>query len=475
MRRVLLTVHKFFPEHRAGTEVLTLKIAKTLQKKGYAVLVVTAAPPDVDARHKRGEAFYDYEYEGIPVHCLGEPLRLKNYTFRHEFHHPEIGAHFATVLDSFQPDLVHIMHAQNLSASIIDESRKRQIPVVCSATDFWFVCPVVQLKRPDGQVCRGPSPGALNCLTCYTPHLIPPRQELVEALERRSPALKNWLTSLPKHLRYLSESGLSGAYLVNKLPAAIQATMARPRVLRDAANRTQGIMVPTQLMKNIFMENGIHANLIKQVAFGIDVAPLAGYQEKQPGPELRIGFIGTFFEHKGPDLLIEAFLGLPPTVPAILKLYGALDQFPEFGHRLKNMVNTAKHNGHKIQFCGTFPNDQLGSVLQELDVLVVPSRWYENTPLVIQSALATKTPLIATNLGGMAELIHHEFNGLLFELNSAASLRQQLTRLIEDRSFLQQLTNNIKPERTIEEMVNDIESVYNSVLAAPPAHATIAD
>jgi glycosyltransferase involved in cell wall biosynthesis len=50
-----------------------------------------------------------------------------------------------------------------------------------------------------------------------------------------------------------------------------------------------------------------------------------------------------------------------------------------------------------------------------LDVLVVPSIWYENTPLVIYSAQAAGCPVIASNLGGIAEVKHHEDNGLLFK------------------------------------------------------------
>jgi glycosyltransferase involved in cell wall biosynthesis len=101
--------------------------------------------------------------------------------------------------------------------------------------------------------------------------------------------------------------------------------------------------------------------------------------------------------------------------------------------------------------------------LQNLDVLVVPSRWYENTPLVIQSALATKTPLVGTDLGGLSELIHEGENGLLFPLNDAGALRKQLLRLLEDREFLHQLRDNIKPERTVADMVDDIESIYGEV------------
>lgn len=116
--------------------------------------------------------------------------------------------------------------------------------------------------------------------------------------------------------------------------------------------------------------------------------------------------------------------------------------------------------------CGTFPNAQLGTIFDNLDVLVVPSRWYENTPLVIQSALATKTPVVATNLGGMSELVKHETNGLLFDLNDFESLYAQLKRLVDNRELLKQFVINIPPERTIEAMVDDIEAIYEKVLGS---------
>jgi glycosyltransferase involved in cell wall biosynthesis len=140
-----------------------------------------------------------------------------------------------------------------------------------------------------------------------------------------------------------------------------------------------------------------------------------------------------------------------------------MNQFPDYAAVIQNLVSSNVQKATKIEFCGTFPNSELGAVLQNLDVLVVPSRWYENTPLVIQSALTTKTPVVATNLGGMSELIRHEFNGLLFTLNDHRSLAEQLLRLLRDKNLLGALIDNIAPERTIAEMVDDIESVYNSV------------
>jgi glycosyltransferase involved in cell wall biosynthesis len=460
VRRVLLTVHKFFPDHRAGTEVLTLKVAQELQKRDFEVLVVTANPPDLDARHMSAEYQSEYVYEGVPVRVFDEKLRLEGFTFDHEYNHPQMKTHFASILHEFQPDVVHIFHAQNLSASIIDAAHEQNVPVVCSTTDFWFVCPIVQLKRADGSICRGPDAGAKNCLSCYTPRLFPPLAEFEGALATKYPQIGIGLKSLPAPLRRLAAQGLFQVYKSKKREGAVNATINRIPFLRDAANSVRAIMVPTKLMRDIFIENGIDEKLLHLVHFGIDTAPLEPFQTKTESPELRIGFIGTLFEHKGVDLLVEAFQQLPADAQAVLKIYGDPKQFPEYGEKLIKMAQRPGGNSSKIQFLGAFPNNRLGPVLSEIDVLVVPSRWYENTPLVIQSALATKTPLVATNLGGLSELIIHEKNGLLFELNDVNSLKNQLARLLNDRAFLRTLTDNIKPERTIPEMVNDIEDIY---------------
>jgi glycosyltransferase involved in cell wall biosynthesis len=465
MKRVLLTVHKFFPDHRAGTEVLTLKVAHELQRRGYEVRIITADPPDTDARHSDGPDTIEYVYEGLPVKVFREPLRLRGFTFEHEYMHPGMAEAFGKELDEFKPDLLHIFHAQNLSASIIAEAKNRSIPVVCSTTDFWFVCPIVQLKLPDGSVCRGPNKGATNCLNCYTPRLFPPVSEFSEALDKK---LHGAISALPAPVRGLAVNSAFELYKAKKRPSACSATVKRPDVLRDAANSTDAIMVPTKLMQDIFVENGIDSRILHHVGFGIDTAPLEPYQEKPPSETLRVGFVGTLFEHKGVDLLIEAFQRLPDDADAVLKIYGDTNQFPEYGAELVALAQRPFANSKKIEFCGTFPNAKLGEVLQNLDVLVVPSRWYENTPLVIQSALATKTPLIATDLGGLSELIREGVNGMLFPLNDAMALRNQLLRILTDRQFLQQLRDNIAPERTVSDMVDDIESIYGSVSDRQP-------
>ncbi len=463
--------------------MLTLKIAQELQGRGYEVKVVAANPPDLDARRKSEKdgghpsqgvkLSSHYEFEGVPVHIIEEPLRLKEFQFSFEYYHPHIKAHFAEILRDFKPDIVQLVHAQNLSASVIEACHEYSAPVVFYSTDFWFVCPIVQLKRPDGAVCRGPGPLALKCLDCYTPKLLPPDQEIVEAIAGKYPAIGtaiDGLEGLAGPFKGVATSMLSNIYRTAKAPAAIQATLARPELLKKSANSLAKILVPTKLMRDIFVENGIDSQLIRHVPFGIDTSKLNGHQTKKPSEAVRIGYIGTFFEHKGVDLLIRAFLALPENLAARaqLKLYGDTNQFPQYVNSLKRIVADSPKLGEKVSFLGTFPNDQLGSVMEEIDVLVVPSRWYENTPLVMQSALATLTPLIVTDLGGMSELVKHGENGLLFKLNDYQSLLQQLTAVLQDRALLPKFASNIKPERTVSQMVDDIESVYEELLTVRP-------
>ena len=434
--------------------MLTLKIAKELIERGHEILIVSADPPDVDARHADGPAFAEYEYEGIKIHAVGEALRLKNYTYDHEFYHPEIGEHFDTVLDDFKPDLVHIMHAQNLSAAVIEKAKSKGLKVILSPTDFWFICPIVQLKRTDGTICEGPGENAKHCIGCYTDELLPPEEQFVEAVQNRFPVTKApFADSLISTILY-------PPYKAKKRALAEQSIRRRPSALRDFGNSVDAICVPTEIMKQLFIKNGFSKGLIHKVPFGIDVELLEPYQEKKTSDTLRVGFIGTIYEHKGLDILIKAFQKLDPKADAILKIYGNTEQFPEYASEMKELAGQSKEHLSMIQFLGTFPNEKLGPILTEIDVLVVPSRWYENTPLVMQSSLATKTPLIATDLGGMSELVEDGLNGFTFKLNDESDLSKKLRKLIDNPELLTKFRENIDKQRTVPDMVDDLEKLY---------------
>ena len=119
-----------------------------------------------------------------------------------------------------------------------------------------------------------------------------------------------------------------------------------------------------------------------------------------------------------------------------------------------------------ISFEGTFPPNQLGDVLGEIDVLVVPSLWFENAPLVIQSAYAAGIPVVGTNVAGIAELVRDGKNGLLFPRGDEQGLAACMKRFIDEPRLLAELRDNIEPVKTIEDNGAELEKLYLKMTAS---------
>ena len=104
-------------------------------------------------------------------------------------------------------------------------------------------------------------------------------------------------------------------------------------------------------------------------------------------------------------------------------------------------------------------------MLLGLDVIVVPSIWFENRPTVIMEAFANGVPVIAANMGGMAEMVEHGVDGLLFEPGNAHDLALQLGTIVDHPANLQSLRAGIKAVKTAAEEFEQIERVYAELLS----------
>jgi glycosyltransferase involved in cell wall biosynthesis len=183
----------------------------------------------------------------------------------------------------------------------------------------------------------------------------------------------------------------------------------------------------------------------------------------ESGGPLRIGFIGTLAHYKGCHVLIEAFKALSDS-NAVLKIYGREEDFPDYVRQLR----TSAIQHPRIEFCGTFPNTAISQVFAQLDVLVVPSLWYENTPLVVYSAQAARCPVVASNLPGLAAVIGHEENGLLFAAGDPGDLALQLSRLIHEDGLLHCLSNNARPPKSTQVYVDDLMAMWHATGSGSP-------
>jgi glycosyltransferase involved in cell wall biosynthesis len=110
--------------------------------------------------------------------------------------------------------------------------------------------------------------------------------------------------------------------------------------------------------------------------------------------------------------------------------------------------------------------EEISQVYRDLHVVVVPSLWPENCPNVIIEAFAHGVPVVATNVGGIPELVRHESNGLLFERGDAEGLASQLRRLLTEPGLLRRLSSGIESVKSVDQEVDEIEALYYSAISA---------
>jgi glycosyltransferase involved in cell wall biosynthesis len=456
--KILLTVHQFLPHFSTGTEILTFETAKSLQQLGHEVRVLTGFPAcEVLSDEKR---FDTYVYQGVQVtrfHHSYVPVEGQNNAAEAEYRNLFFASHFQIFLERTQPDLVHFFHLQRLSASAVEVCHQMAIPTALTPTDFWFICPTIQLRLPDGSMCCGPKWNAANCVR----HLVELNEP--EEIKARIGRRADWLLAITI---WANQRGIvKSRWFASEIAALVE----RHVYLREQLNKIDRVLVPTRMMESILTNNGLRSEKVVFAPYGINLAYLTSAPRPLRRDRLRVGFIGSLSEHKGVHVLVEAIRSLLPGHPLELKIFGRLEDVPSYVAHLRELAG----GDPRIQFCGTFANSNIGEVFSGLDVLVVPSIWYENTPLVIYSAQAAGCPVIASDLAGMAEVIHHEDNGLLFKPGSVVELAQALQRVCKDRNLLERLAKRAIMPRSIQDYVRQMEAVYEDLLAEPVEPAQI--
>ena len=445
--RILLVVHQFLPKRAGGTEVLVRDTGLEMLRRGHEVHVLTA-DPEVSG-NAISVSYEDYAHKGLQVHALGVPRRGSfEDKIRDEYDNGVVFEHVSWYVNRIKPDAVHIFHLLRLSGSVIDVFRDLGVPVVFTPTDFWAICVRVTLMKPSGELSSGPDDISSNCLECRSVEKLLPPAELPDAADKQA------------MYRHIAERALARSEDEHPSMALVRAMLARTRFLRESINTVDAILAPTKLMRNTLVANGVRPELIRISPYGMDVSSFRTVRGSRAGLEnVRIGYIGAVNPQKGLHVLLEAFKMLPGEAGVTLRICGDLRTWPDYARR----VYAQAEGDNRINFAGPFPNEQMADELARIDVLVVPSLWYENAPLVIYSAIAAGIPVVASNHGGMAEVID-EKNGLLFEPGNPEDLARQLQRLITEPGYREHLGGTDRNIRTVEESVDEMLNLYRSML-----------
>ncbi len=181
-------------------------------------------------------------------------------------------------------------------------------------------------------------------------------------------------------------------------------------------------------------------------------------------PALRFGFFGQMSPLKGITVLMEAArrlteLGIRNVV---IEIYGDYSsQPPEFQ---KVVVEALAEAGENVVFHGAYDNAEVNALMGRIDAMIIPSTWWENSPVVIQEAFTNGKPVICSNIGGMAEKITHGVNGLHFEVSRPASLAAVLADLAGNPDKLASLAKGVRPPPTAQEVLEQHLELYDRVL-----------
>ncbi len=439
---ILYVVHGFPPDTWAGTEVYTLNLAKEMQRRGHRVTILARVPASKSAADGGPAEFSVAESVFEDLRVLRLTNRLEHEGLAETFRRPAVEQRFREILQRDRPDLVHFMHLIHLSAGLVGIARESGIASVITCHDYWSICARVQLIRPDGVRCEE-NMGS-GCLLCVKER----NYGAIQALHRLDAAapLVDALATGMRRGRLVPESwrrrwegfddlrarqpAVAGAY------AAADLRVSPSRFLRQKLGDTAGFDPET-------------------ILYSDNVRALA--KRKDPDGRLRFGFVGSLVWYKGGETMLRAMKRLEGT-RAVLNVHG--DFRPESDPHHAALAGMANEN---VRFHGRFDNAQLSEVYAEIDVLLVPSLWWENSPITIHEAFLTRTPVVASGIGGLAEFVRDGVDGLHFVPGDDADLARKLRRFLDEPDLVARLGSDPPPVKTIAEDAAATEYRYRAL------------
>jgi len=423
--RILHLVHQYPPHFVGGTEFYTQTVAVAQVESGLDVAIFVPAPrtggPDLESIQPEVE-------KGVKVYRAPVGERSRTKVFLQIFRQPQLQRYWQMVLDAEQPNLVHIEHLMGLPLSVVDELRAREIPYLVTLHDYWYICANAQLlTNTDQEICSGPDSYAVNCARCA-----------------------------------LARGGIDSALGLAPTLAPIMKfrNNQTAEVLKDADR----IIAPTRFVRDVYLSILPNVKEIDVLAHGIDAPNRSvanakrDQRENRKDSRLQVGCIGSIARQKGVHVLVSAVNGLPEE-DITLTIYGNLKSSPEYVAELQRMITRPG-----IEMRGVLDHDAIWPAITGFDVVVMPTLWYEVSPLVIDEVFAMGVPLIGSDIGVLTEKIKDGENGRLFEPGDIAGLQDILADLIETPEILSSWRQNIESVFSIADHISVLEEIYGHVL-----------
>lgn len=392
-KRILVAAHNHPSLHPGGTEIFAHDLFRAYQRAGHEALFL-GATNQIHREARPGTSF-----QGIGP--AGDEVLLWSGHFD-RFFMSQIDLYGVVpdvieLLRDFRPDIIHLHHLLLLGAEFPHIVR-RTLPncqIVMTLHDYYPIChhDGLMVRTGSKELCHKASPD--RCHACFKD--IP--------LDRFA---------------------------------------LRERHLKALLSTVDHFVAPSAFLRQRFIQWGLAEDTISVIPNGIPPRSATARRNLLEGGGRPVfGYFGNLNPWKGVTVLLEAARQLlVDGLEFELRVHGGAPfQSKNFVEEIDGLfADTAP----SVQRRGPYRREDIGDLVAAVDCTIVPSIWWENAPLVIQEAQTQGRPVIASNIGGMAEMVEHGVNGLAVAPNDARALAAAMRKVLEEPDLLRQLSANAR-------------------------------
>ena len=280
----------------------------------------------------------------------------------------------------FRPDVAHFHNTFPLiSPSAYGACQDHDVPVVQTLHNYRLICAGALLQR-NGKPCE-------DCVG-------------------------RWLLPALLHRCYRNSLPATGALVW--------------MLARNRWNKTYHTLVNRYIALTEFSANRLTAGGLPGNRIMIKPNFLPSPPEQGDGDGDYVAYIGRLSSEKGIHTLLKAWRNIGD-VP--LKIVGS-------GDAQDDLIRFADENNLPVEFLGLRPREEVLNIVRHAKLIVIPSEWYEGFPMVALEAYACGTPIVASRIGSLAEIVKDGYTGLVFNPGDATDLSDKVRFLLSHPDIL---------------------------------------
>jgi glycosyltransferase involved in cell wall biosynthesis len=356
------------------------------------------------------------------------------------------------IISTLNPAIAHIFQFEVWRSVIINVLQDLKIPIVATALDYGWFCTRTTLVQSRGNICDGQQ-NLSKCTACLT-----------SGREWRTAFARKLVYRLPKNFTQLPALG-------SLITEAVSNRTRLAHTLKDWELYRRSIafwIAPSKPMATALAHHGISEHKIVRVPYGYNILTEALLPKVDQNP-IVFGYAGRLIYEKGFHLLVDAFIKATKQIPNIeirLKIFGSPpSKQNSYGTQCLKRLQPILHLVDFDSYNGKDP-DSLQAAHKKISVMVAPSVWYDNLPLIVVESLTHGTPVIASQHSSASDLIEPGINGLLFNAFNSDDLLKTLLSFAQSSDLRYTLYASTRYSRTSKDEGRDVLHIYQNLLAS---------